>query len=118
MSYSRRKFIAVLLTALTPAVALARPVLHRRPRVFRHRRFHRRRIRRRVLWRAVRGRRLLVVPFAVVAGWELFVDNKVVVVKEVHEHRIIVEHADGSQQSIEVVKEDTEGNTQDLQEAE
>lgn len=32
-------------------------------------------------------------------------------VKKVHEHKILVEHIDGSTQEIEIMKEDTEENT-------
>ena len=64
----------------------------------------------------MRGRRLLVVPLKLRIGTELLMDNdKVVVVREVHEHKIIVEHADGNMEEIEVEREDTEENTQDLE---
>lgn len=58
---------------------------------------------------------MLVVPLAVAVGWELFIDDKVVVVKEVHEHKVIVEHSDGRAEEIEVAKEDTEENAKDLE---
>jgi bifunctional DNA-binding transcriptional regulator/antitoxin component of YhaV-PrlF toxin-antitoxin module len=56
-----------------------------------------------------------VVPTALAIGWELVVDDRVVVVTEVHEHRVVVEHADGSKESIDVVKEDSGENAEDLE---
>ncbi len=122
MAFSRRVFLAGLLTLLTllaPA-ALAHPGKHRhrhgpkRPRI-RRRRVRRRRTRRRVRWRVVRGRRRLIVPAAVAVGWEIVEGDKVMVVREVHEHRIVVEHSDGTIQEIEVEKDDTPENTEDLE---
>ena len=112
MSINRRKFIAGLGLILIPTGAYA----HRGK--FKH--WHRRRpaarrlIRRRVAWRIVGGRRRLIVPLAVAVGWELVVDDRVTVVREVHTHHIVVEHADGSLQRIDSVKEDTAQNTQTI----
>jgi hypothetical protein len=118
MSFSRRGVLAVLLVLLTPS-AWAHPGPHRHPhggpRRRIRRRVMRRRIRRAVLWRTVGGRRLLFVPLAVAVGWELLVDDKVVVVKEVHTHHIVVEHSDGTTQKLDVKKEDTKENKKDLE---
>ena len=113
----RRSFVAWLLVwvgagmILGPEEAAARG--HRRRR--RRRRRIRRRIRRRAAWRIVAGRRLLVVPLAIAVGSELLVDDKVVIVKEVHRHRVVVEHSDGKTETIEVVKKDTPENTKELE---
>lgn len=118
-SLSRRFFLVGLFGLLaSPALAGAgppRPVRVRRRVRRRRRRIRRRRIRRRVRWGLVRGRRLLVVPVGLAVGWELLVDDKVVLVKEVHEHKIVVEHSDGSTQEIDVAREDTEENSEDLE---
>lgn len=58
---------------------------------------------------------MLVVPAMLAVGWELFVDDQVVVVKEVHEHTVVVEYSDGRKESIEVVREDTEENAKELE---
>ncbi len=68
-----------------------------------------------MLWRPYRGRRRLVVPLAVAVGWEFMVDDRVVIVRDVHEHTIVVQHTDGKTEEIEVVKEDTEENTEDFE---
>lgn len=116
----RRDFVAGLMafagaSALTlEAVAGPRRRAQRR-RGRRRRRRRRRRIRRRVIWRTVNGRRLLVVPVALAIGWELMVDDHVVVVKEVHTEYVVVEKGDGSTEKIDVVKEDTEENSVELE---
>ena len=56
-----------------------------------------------------------MVPLAVAVGWELMLTDRVVVVKEVHEHTIVVENADGTRETIEVAKEDTDDNAIDLE---
>ena len=118
MDASRRSFLIGLLVLLAPP-ALAHPGHHRHPHVRRHRgrrrRVHRRRVRRRVVWRTNRGVRRLVVPVAVAPGWELVVDDRVVVVKQVHPDAIVVAHADGTTEKIPVRKQDTEENKQDLE---
>ncbi len=58
---------------------------------------------------------MLVVPVGLAIGWELALDDRVVVVREIHEHKIVVERADGTTESIEVVKEDTADNTKELE---
>lgn len=116
MSLSRRNFIAGLLTVLTPTTAFTHPGRHKHPHkgrpIARRQRNRRWRVRRHVAWQSVNGRRLLIVPVAVMVGWELMVDSRVVVVKEVHPHRIAVEHVDGSWESIEIIKQDTSQNVQ------
>jgi len=114
----RRQFITAML-ALVAFPALAHPGFHRHPhgpRVRRvRRRIRRRRIRRRVLWRAFGPRRLLVVPLAVAVGWELLVEDRVVVVHEVHVDHVIVKDSAGKTEKLEVVKEDTAENTKELE---
>lgn len=119
MALSRRAVVFALLTLLAPP-ALAHPGKHRHPhgvkrRIRRRRRVHRRRVRRRVGWRVVRGRRRLVVPVGLAVGWELVVDDRVVVVKEIEETRIIVEHEHGNSESIPFIREDDDQNTKDLE---
>lgn len=103
MTVSRRIFMTSLLVFIASS-AIAHPGPHRHPH--RPRRWHR--IRSRAWWRTIRGRRVLVVPTTLAVGWELLVDDQVIVVKEIQEHKIFVEYTDGSQESLEVVKEDTE----------
>ncbi len=119
MSVSRRVLLTGLLLLISPT-ALAHPGrpghshrAKRRRKV--RRRVRRRRIRRRVGWRLVRGRRVLVVPLGIAVGWELVVDDHIVIVKEVHTHKIVVEKTDGSVQSIDVEKGDTAENAKDLE---
>jgi len=81
----------------------------------RHRRRVRRRIRRRAFWRAVGVRPVLVVPLAVAVGWELALDNRVVVVKEVREKEVVVTDSDGKTETLEIAKEDSPDNTQELE---
>jgi len=68
-----------------------------------------------VVWRAIGPRRVLVVPLAVAVGWELLVDDRVVVVHEVHESHVVVKHSDEKTERIEVAKEDTPENTEELE---
>jgi hypothetical protein len=115
---SRRELLAALV-AVSAGPALAHPGPHVHPhrrRVRRvRRRVRRRRIRRRVAWRMFGPRRLLVVPVGVAVGWELLVDDRVVVVHEVHEHHVVVKHADGTTAKLDVHKEDTDENRQELE---
>ncbi len=116
MSISRRSFMAALIAILASPTSLVHsgpPQRRRRRR--RGRRVWRRRLRRRALWRTIGGRRLLVVPLAIAVGWEILKDEKVVIVKEVHTHKIIVEDTNGKTETIEIVKEDTKENLQDLE---
>lgn len=112
MSISRRNFALGLVALLIPVTASA----HRSKRKHRHkyplRPAARRRFRRRVGWRMVAGRRRLVVPLALAVGWELVVDNRVAVVREIHTHHIVVEHSDGSRESIDSLSEDTNQNSE------
>ena len=80
-----------------------------------HNRKVHRRVRRRTRWRVVRGRRRLVVPLGIAIGWELAYDDHVVLVKEVHEHHIVVEHPDGTTENVDVHQEDTEENSEELE---
>jgi hypothetical protein len=112
---SRRELLAALV-ALCAGPALAHPGPHRHPHRRRvRRRIRRRRIRRRVAWRMFGPRRLLIVPLAVAVGWELMIDDRVVVVHEVHEHHVVVKHADGKIEKIETHREDDAENTKELE---
>ncbi len=89
----------------------------------RRRRRVRRRIRRRVRRRVVRGRNLWVIPVAAAVGWELMLDDKVVVVKETKivekeaekVEVVVVVHPDGTTEEIEVAREDDDENGKDLE---
>ena len=115
MNAPRRTLLHILLACVLAPSALANGPHrhhhghHRRVRV--RRRVWRWRVRRHVGWRVIGRRSLLVVPVALAVGWELFVDKKVVVVKEVHEHKVVVAHVDGQTQTIEIVKQDTDENS-------
>lgn len=121
MNWSRRSFLTLLfaLPSLLASTALADPGRHRHPHKPRRRRLRRRvrrrRIRRRARWRLIAGRRRLVVPLAIAVGWELAVDDRIVVVKEVHTTTVVVENADGTTSTLDVVKEDTEENGAELE---
>jgi len=52
---------------------------------------------------------------AIAVAWELLKDDKIVVVKEVHKHTIVVEQTNGKTEEIEIVKDDTKENSQDLE---
>ena len=64
-------------------------------------------------------RRRLVVPVALAIGWELMVDDRVVVVHHVkHVERdgskvevVVIKNTDGSEEEIEVDREDTADNS-------
>lgn len=62
----------------------------------------------------VGGRPLLVVPLAIAVDWKLLKDDKVVVVKKVHKHTIVVEQSNGKTEEIKIVKKATKENPQDL----
>lgn len=120
MALSRRVFFFGVLGLAAAPTARAHPGKHRHPhgprrRVKRRRRVRRRRVRRRVSWRVVRGRRRLVVPLGLAVGWELMFDDRVVVVREVTETRIVVEHAQGSTETLAIVREDTDENLAELE---
>jgi hypothetical protein len=55
------------------------------------------------------------VPLAVAVGWELLVDDRVVVVHEVHVDHVIVRHGDGTTARIETVREDDAENAKELE---
>ena len=76
----------------------------------------RRRIRRRVIWRTLGPRRALVVPLALAVGWELALDNRVVVVHEAKPDIIVViDPKTNAQEEIAIVKEDTPDNLKELE---
>ncbi len=122
----RRKFSAGLIAGLALLLAgeaEARPGRRARRRTRRRvRRRVRRRIRRRVVRRNVRGRKLWVVPVAAAVGWELMLDDRVVVVvqeqgakkDEPDVHVLVVQDSSGKNETVEVVREDTADNSQDL----
>jgi hypothetical protein len=117
MNQRRGLLLGLIALLVSPAFGHPGPHLHpHRRRVRRvRRRVMRRRIRRRVLWRAFGPRRLLVVPLAIAVGWELMVDDRVVVVHEVHVDHIIVKDADGKTEKVETVKEDNADNAKELE---
>jgi len=103
-------------------VALGQRGVVRRTRR-RVRRRVRRRIRRRATFRIVRGRRVWVAPVALAVGWELALNNRVVVVKETKfverdgakVEVAVVQDADGKTEEIEIVRENTTENSENLQ---
>lgn len=104
------------------ATAQRRPAVRRARR--RVRRRVRRRIRRHLAFRVVAGRRIWIAPVALAIGWELALDdNRVVVVKETkfversggRVEVVTVQGADGKTEELEIVREDTAGNTKDVQ---
>jgi hypothetical protein len=117
----RRRFLLTSLAICTAALASgcvvrpARPV-RARPHALRRRvvrRRVRRRFRRRAAWRVVAGRRRLVVPVAMVVGWELMVDSRVVVVREVRPTVIVVAAPSGPPEELEYDREDTSENREE-----
>ena len=54
-------------------------------------------------------------PLAVAVGWELALDDRIVVVKEVHGETLVVVHADGKRETVEIVREDTDENARELE---
>ena len=113
----RRTMLGLLASTvcLTAAGADAGPLRRRRVRR-RIRRRVRRRIRRRVIWRTVGARRALVVPLALAVGWELALDNRVVVVHEVRPDVIVVvDPKTNAKEEVAVVKEDTADNAKELE---
>jgi hypothetical protein len=83
----------------------------------------RRRHRRRVAARLVAGRRVWVVPVGLAVGWELAHDGRVVVVRETRiverdgdkVEIVVVADPDGKTEEIEIVREDTEENSVELE---
>src|SRR5689334_12543320 len=113
MNVSTRRHFVSLVVAL--AASAAAPAALAGPRRRHMRRVRRRRIRRRVIWRTHAGRRALVVPVGVAVGWELMVDDRVVVVHEVKNDVIVVKDASGKTEEIAIVKEDTADNSAELE---
>ena len=128
---TRRQFlaaVAALIAAgvLAPEDAIAGPrgrkAKRKKKRRVRRtvRRRVRRRRRRRVRRRTVAGRNLWVVPVAVAIGWELMLDDRVVIVKdrrtrsadEVEVTVLVVVDDAGEESEVEVHLEDDETNRQ------
>jgi hypothetical protein len=123
----RRTLLGLLSAPWAALVAGARlaeggprgPLRRHRRRVMRR---VRRRIRRRVVIRAIHGRPVWVVPVGLVAGWELVHENRVGVVREMRFVPIdggtrevaIVDYGDGKTDQVEVVREDTAENRENL----
>jgi len=117
-----RTLAAAVLSLIAGATAgpLARERRRRRRRV---RRRIRRRIRRRVFFRMAAGRRLLIVPVAAAAGWELVVEKEVVVIKEVRavekggtpSEILVVVRTDGTEKEYAAAREDNKTNGADLE---
>ena len=119
----RRNFSAALAAlfglglGMQPAVALSQAWRRRR------RRRIRRRVRRRVVVRTVFGRPFWVVPVGLVIGWELVHRDRVVVVRQVRvverEGRrvevAVVADAAGTTEEVEILREDTPENLQELE---
>jgi len=123
MNVSRRVFTTTLLSLLAWPV-LADKGFHRHPhrekRRLRRARIEQstvthRRIRRAVSWGEIRGRRVLIVPKALLPGWELLMEDELLLVNYVHASRIIVEDKNGSTRSIDVLKKNTDENTEELE---
>ena len=117
---NRRSFVAGAFAALglsaLPFAAEGGPKQRRKRRRKRRRRRRRRRrrIRRRAAWRVVTGHRLLIVPVAVAVGWELALDGRIVIVTEVHDDHLVVE-ANGKTEKVDILKEDTKENAEELE---
>jgi hypothetical protein len=84
----------------------------------------RRRIRRRVAFRVVAGRRVWLAPVALAVGWELVLaDNRVVVVRETRfverdgarVEIAVVQDQNGKREELEIARENTPDNSQELQ---
>lgn len=119
MRSSRRSFLVGLGVALGATLGLEAVSeagwgnRHRR-RVRRRVRRRIRRVRRHAMWRMHAGRRLLVVPAAVVPGWELMIDNRVAVVQAVQPTGVTVQYIGGETATVDVLREDNPQNLQEL----
>ena len=126
----RRNFLGTLLGSLAAVLAVAGvagadSTTRRRRRRRVHRRV-RRRHRRRVVFRTLRGRRVWVVPTAMVVGWELADAHRVVVVQEIKvvesdgektEVAVVADaggKANGKTEEVPVLREDTDENTKEM----
>jgi len=124
----RRRFLSSLAALIAAGVLVPEDAFggprrraRKRRRVRRTvRRRVRRRHRRRVRRRTIRGRNLWVVPLAVAVGWELMLDDRVVVVKERRTNTVddvevtvlvVVDDA-GKEQELEVHLDDDDTNGQ------
>lgn len=119
----RRNFSAALAAlfglgiGMQPAVALSQGWRWRR------RRRVRRRTRRRVVRRTVLGRPFWVVPVGLAIGWELVHRDRIVVVRQIRvverEGRqvevAVVADAAGKIEEVEIIREDTPENVQELE---
>ena len=130
MKLDRRQILVGTLAAtlasvlgLEDAQAGPRRAAKKRRRRSRRRRRVRRRIRRRVRRRTVRGRKVWVIPVATAVGWELVLDDRVVVVKEtktverdgVTIEVVVVLDSSGKTEEIEVHREADEENSKELE---
>jgi len=122
----RRKFFGalsaplgiVLGLSMAEALAYDNPRRRIRPRVR-----VRRRIRRHAFIRFRFGRPFWVVPVGLAIGWELNLRNRVVVVREtrvvekdgVKSEVAVVQGPDGKSEQIEITREDTPENREDLE---
>jgi hypothetical protein len=116
-------FVSSFLFFSLSDVALGQRGVMRRTRR-RVRRRVRRRICRRVTFRVVAGRRIWVAPAALAIGWELILDNnRVVVVKETKiversgtkVEVAVVQGDDGKTEELDIVRENTDGNSKDIE---
>lgn len=127
--HGRRRALKWLATVAAVAFAADAQAGPRRRRKVRRRirrrvrRRIRRRIRRHAAWRVIGTRRALVVPVAAVVGWELALAGAVVTVHEFKKVTIenqprdvmVVIHADGKKEEVEIHREDTDENRKELE---
>ena len=122
---SRREWLAALAGAGAFLASGAHEVdgsQRRRPVRRRTRRRVRRRIRRVAVRRTVLGRPVWVVPIGLAVGWELALENRVVVVKEIKAVEksgskvqvAVVQDGSGKLEEFEILREDTAENRKDL----
>jgi hypothetical protein len=109
---------------LTFALATSESLAYDNPRRRSHHRLRvRRRIRRHAFIRIRYGRPFWVVPVGLAIGWELSLRNRVVVVREtrivekngVKTEVAVVQGADGKSEQIDITREDTAENREELE---
>ena len=128
MKLDRRHILLGTLAATLASIlgledAQAHPRRAAKKRRRRRRRRVRRRIRRRVRRRTVRGRKVWVIPVATAVGWELMLDDRVVVVQETKTvaregttiEVVVVLDSSGKTEEIEVHREADEENSKELE---